>query len=669
MMKLPPCLLTVSQTGILMALVVMVVGCSSEQKPAGAGSEQTKTAAADSKETADEPPESDKPFELGDLVEPYTPPTLEELDKIAEWQDRPVLDGMDVLREQQESEQPPPIPVADALQLRNTSDEENEKILNSLGRVAKPDGSNIDYEQSWVRHVSGDLKSSNPILRSSITEFEFQMMTGFNGTGLLSNDRHLNYFAPAATIKSWQSSKDHTMDKIVLRDDILWSDGKPITAHDIEFSFKVIMSSAVPVLAVRQSVEKFRWVQAYDDHTFVIFHKEAFATNDDNIAAFSIIPKHVYENSIAEDPTLARSKAHTTLEDHPVVGGPYELVRRDRNQEFVVRRRENYYMFNGKQVRPKPHFKEIRTKAIEDLNTALLALKAGQIEEMLLRPEHWFTQANGDDFYRLNTKAHAVEWTEFHFVWNTKTPYFSDVRVRTAMSWAYDYDELLNTICRGLYQPCQGPYHPTNWAFPKDAPEPYHQDLDKAEDLLDEAGWTDSDGDGIRDKEINGRLVPFEFTLNTYQTETAMQASTLLKECLEKIGIICNVKPTEFTVLVESMQNHTFDASMGGWGAGADPDSSENIYRTGAMRNYGSHSNPKVDELFDRGRREFDHEKRAEIYGQIHNLLWQDQPYTWLFNRNSFYAFSKKLRGYNFSPGGPYLFDPGMNSLFKTATP
>ena len=87
-----------------------------------------------------------------------------------------MLDGMDVLREQQESEQPPPIPVEKAPALRNTSDEENEKILNSLGRVAKPDGSNIDYEQGWVRHVAGDLKSSNPILRSSITEFEFQMM-------------------------------------------------------------------------------------------------------------------------------------------------------------------------------------------------------------------------------------------------------------------------------------------------------------------------------------------------------------------------------------------------------------------------------------------------------------------------------------------------------------
>ena len=458
-------------------------------------------------------------------------------------------------------------------------------------------------------------------------------------------------------------------DKIVLRNDITWSDGQPITAHDIEYSFKVIMSSAVPILALRQGVDQLRWVQAYDDHTVVIFHKEALATNDVDMGSLAVIPEHIYKDSIAEDPTLARSDVHTRLEDHPVVGGPYELTKRVRGQEFVVRRRESYYMHNGKQVQSKPYFKEIRVKVIEDLNTALLALKAGQIEEMILRPEHWFTQANDAEFYRLNTKVHATEWTEFHFVWNEKTPFFSDKRVREAMSWAYDYNELLKTICRGLYQPAQGPFNPTSWAFPKNPPEPYHQDLDKAEDLLDEAGWTDSDGDGIRDKVIDGRKVPFEFTLLTYQTETGLQASILLKECLDKIGVICHVKPTEFAALVDAVQNRTFEAAMGGWGAGSDPDTTANIFATGETRNYAGYSNPKVDELFEKGRREFDPEKRASIYQQIHQILWADQVYTWLYYRNSFYAFNKGLRGYNFSPLGPYLYTPGILSVYQAAGP
>jgi peptide/nickel transport system substrate-binding protein len=640
---------------LFIALLVAMVGCSSEERSADAGAAPPQSSDSKAPAAASEPAaETDKPFVLGDLVEPFDPPPLAEIDKTAEWEDRPVLDGMDILRSQQDAEQPPPIPATQALALRNVSDEENTQILNSLGRAAPADGQGIDYDATWVRHVGGDLKSTNPLLRSSVTEFEYQSLTGFNGGGLIVYDRHLNYFAPRETIKSWQTSKDHKLNKVVLRDDITWSDGKPITAYDVEYSFKVIMTSAVPILAVRQGVDQFRWVKAYDDRTVVIFHKEAFATNDDTLSNFSIIPQHVYEKSLAEDPTLARSEEHTRLEDHPVVGGPYELTQRLRNREFVVERRENYYMHDGKQVRPKPHFKQVRTKAIEDLNTALLALKAGQIEEMYLRPEHWFTQANDDDFYRYNTKVHAVDWTEFHFVWNQKTPYFADKRVRQAMSWAYDYDELLKTICRGLYQPGQGPFHPTSWAFPKNnAPQPYHQDLDKAEDLLDEAGWKDSDGDGIRDKMIDGRLVPFEFTLLTYQTETGLQASILLKESLEKIGVVCNVKPTEFTVLVDSVQNRTFEAAMGGWGSGTDPDTSANIYATGETRNYANYSNVRVDELYEKGRREFDPEKRAAIYGEIHSILWEDQPYTWLFYRNSFYAFSKKLRGYNFAPTGP----------------
>ena len=174
------------------------------------------------------------------------------------------------------------------------------------------------------------------------------------------------------------------------------------------------MTSAVPIPAVRQGADQLKWVEAYDDHTLVFFHKEPLATNVTNIS-LQVIPKHIYEKSIADDPTMARSEYHTNLEDHPVVGGPYELVKRERNQEFVVRRRDNYYRCNGKEVRTKPYFKEIRTKVIEDQNTALLAQKAGQIEEMELRAEQWTSQTTGDDFYKLNTKvtAHGVDRVSF----------------------------------------------------------------------------------------------------------------------------------------------------------------------------------------------------------------------------------------------------------------
>lgn len=662
-------------TSSFLIALVLGTGCSSrsDTKPqpkleatsAKPDATESTTADAPTTEAAEASSSPDagppKPFRLGDLVTPFTPPPLAEIDKTAGWIDQPVLSGMEIMRKKQEAEGPPKVPASDALALRNDSAENNTKILSTLSRLAPADGAGVNFDSVLVRHVGGDMKSANPLLISSVTEFEYQ---GLTGVGFIGYDQDLKFFAPKDSVVSWQSSKDHTMDKIVLRDDLTWSDGKPITAHDIKFSFQVIMTEAVPILAVRQGTDQIKWVEAYDDHTVVFFHKEALATNTTNIG-FPILPQHVYEKSLAEDPTMARTEYHTQLEDKPVVGGPYELVRRVRNQEFVVGRREGYYIVNGKQVRPTPYFKEVRVKAIEDINTALLALKAGQIEQMELRAEQWTSQTNGDDFYKRNTKVTAPEWTEFHFTWNLKSPFFSDKQVRHAMSWAFDYDEFLTKISYGLYQPCRGPYNAGSWMFPKNGPQPYQQDLDKAEDLLDQAGWTDSDGDGIRDKEINGRRVPFEFTLLTYQSESGIQCATLMKECLGKIGIICNVKPTEFTVLTDLEQKHKFEAAMGGWGSGTDPDTSSNLYVTNEGRNYGNYSNKRVDELFEKGRREFDLEKRAAIYGEIHNILWEDQPYTWIFCRNSFYAFNKSIRGYNFSPTGPFLFSPGFDSLFK----
>ena len=113
------------------------------------------------------------------------------------------------------------------------------------------------------------------------------------------------------------------------------------------------------------------------------------------------------------------------------------ITKRARRQEIVLTRREGWYMHNGKQVRDKPYFKEIRFRVIEDPSIALLAVKNGEIDEMLLTAEQWMTQTGDDDFYRLNTKASGVEWTFFAFQWNTKTPFFSDVRVRKAMSYAF----------------------------------------------------------------------------------------------------------------------------------------------------------------------------------------------------------------------------------------
>ncbi len=631
-------------------LAVSLAGCiGAATEEAGSVSTDSTQAAADSK----------KPFALGDLIEPFDPPKLEDLDATAKWIDQPVLDSMELLRDRQKGEKVLAT-AKEALAVRNTSPEANAKILSALGRLPESE-KQVDWDAVAVRHSLADVKSMNPLMISSTTEFD---VTGLTSFGLFGFDWNFRPFASRDSVVSWQTSEDHTMDKVVIRDDLTWSDGKPITAHDVVFSFKAIMSDKVPVPAVRSGTDKLRWIEAYGDHTLVFFHKEPLATNVWNLN-FPVIPKHVYEKSIAEDPTLQDSPYHVKLENDPISGGAYEIVRRTRGREIVLRARESYAMHEGKQVRDKPHFNEVRFKIIEDPTVALLALKKGEIDELQLTPEQWTTQTDGDDFYNKNTKAFGLEWVSFHFGWNMDTAFFKDVRVRKAMSYAFNHDEMLNKLLYGLYEPSTGTFHKTSRWHPKEKLEAYKQDLDKAEALLDEAGWTDHDGDGIRDQQIGGRNVRFEFSILCNNDPLRIAICNLLKQNLDRIGIICNVRPMEFTVLMEKTQKREFQAFFGGWGTGADPDTSENIWGTGEGRNYVGYSNPEVDRLFQEGRKEFDVEKRAEIYRRIHKTLYEDQPYTWLYVRNSFYGFNKDLRGYNFSPRGPYNYGPGFSSLWK----
>ena len=588
----------------------------------------------------------------------FAPPPLDSLDRDAKWIDRPVRDALADLSAELATDPPLATP-AEALALKNDSADHNAKILSALGRL--PAAGAADLGSRISRHLPVDLNSTNPVLTSSSAESDVLGLTGF---GLFSFDRHLEPFAAAETVAKWQTSVDGTLDKLVLRDDLLWSDGQPITAHDVAFSYKLIMDERVPVPAVRSGTDQLRGVHAYDDHTLVYFHREPLATNVWNIN-FPVIPRHVYGETWEDDPTLKDSTRHVALEAKPVCGGPYEIVQRVRGQEILLRARESWHTVGDKQVRAKPFFNEIRFRILEDPNTALLALKKGEIEEMALLPEQWTTQTGDDGYYAKNTKATAPEWVSFHFSWNTKSPFFADRRVRRAMSHAFDHERMLETTCHGLYTPCTGIFHPTAWMATKKPLEAYRQDLDRAEALLDEAGWIDRDNDGIRDREIDGRSVPFEFTVLCSQQPMAQEISALLQQSLERIGVRVNVRPTEFTVLQQQLLEKKFDAAFGGWGAGADPDTSSNIWATGEGRNFGSYSNPEVDRLFAEGRAEVDRTKRAEKYARIQEILYEDQPSTWLYWRNSFHGFSKDLRGYVFSPRGPFHYSPGFGSIWK----
>ncbi|MEW4454795.1 ABC transporter substrate-binding protein [Bremerella sp. JC817] len=602
-------------------------------------------------------------FDEGLPFPDFTPPaTLEELDSANKWTDKTVVDPLPHLDEELKDFKPPMTP-AEACEIRPKDDADYKKILQSM-RIQPSKENPAEQDASWVHHENGDVNSLNPLRMSSVGDFFYVYMCGVSAT---TSTIDLESVGDGRFIKTWQGNEDNTIQKVVIRDDLTWSDGTPITAYDWEFTYKVLLHPKLSVMfpALPSSLDKVKLIKAYDDHTFVIFHEMSSPVNDMKLE-FPIVPKHLYEPAIAVDPTLTDSDFFLEQEIHPTVGGPYEVTQRDRNQRIVLKRRESFYMKDGKQIQAKPHFAEIRMEIIENPNQALLAMTAGKLDDSQISATKWDTETNTAEFYEKNIKVKHIAWSEGHIAWNTETPYFNDARTRRAMSHAIDYDAIINGIMKGIHEQANGPFHPSAWFAPQPSLPMYDTDLAKSRELLTEAGWTDSDSDGILDKEIDGKKVAFSFQLmHPAGSPVSEQIARQVSNDLGKLGIKAEPRQFEWTVLQDKARSHNFDALMAGWGAGGDPFSTDNIYGTGAPRNYGQYSNPEVDKLYKLGLAELDREKRAKHYHDIAKILYEDQPYTWLYYRADLYGFNKRMRGYQFSPTGPWFYEPGAFSVWK----
>ena len=607
----------------------------------------------------------DVPSDLVDRDTFEAPATLDELKAGFEWEDGRIADGVAVIEETARTE--PPIPMDEAIGLENDSAKANAKLLKAFGQYPQ-DESEVDYDARFVMHFSADAKTTNPILISSKYD---QDLLGLTGIGLIGTDYQMQPYAPKDVVAEWKQSKDRLVDLFVLRDDLTWSDHPvygsdvPVTAYDVEFSFDTIMDEEIPVYAVRSGTDELVDVVAYDDRTVAIFHESSKATNINN-AGFPILPKHVYAKTIPDDKSLVNSEAHIDLEEKPVVAGPYEIIQRSTGQRTVLARREAFYMHDGEQVRAKPHFAEVQCEIISDLNTALLAMKNGKLDYLELTPQQWDSQTSGDDFYNNCTKLSGEGWAYSCAMFNTTSPIFKDRNVRRAISYAFDHAEFLDTVTYGLYRPGQGPFHPDSWYAPDPKPQALEQDFDIAEELLDESGWLDTDGDGIRDKD--GKKMSITVLYGT-GSQTSEAVAKLLAVSLDQVGIEVNPKSTEFTTMQDRARKAEFDMMVMGWGTGSDPDSAKNLWTTRAIetegRNFARFRNEAVDTLFVRGIYEFDREKRGRLYGRISELLWHEQPYIFLGYRPELVSLSNTMRGVQFSPRGMIGYGGGFEGLWK----
>jgi peptide/nickel transport system substrate-binding protein len=583
------------------------------------------------------------------------------------WTRRPCVDFVEHLR-QAIAREPRLATEAEALALANDGDAANAKILSALGRLPENDAE-VDWDATCTRYLLSEPKTLNPLFRQAVVE---GLLEEVLFSLLVRYDWEFRVFGDLDVLVSWETSEDRLIDRFVLRDDLTWSDGKPFTAHDVEFSWKALMDPRVRIPAYRTIAAGLKDVKAIDDRTVLCFQKDAFATNDTHLG-WPIVARHVYEKSRQEDPTLEASAYHIELSRKPVTSGPYKLVSWSPG-ELILERREGWYQdAGGKRIRRKPFLQRVRFRVIPEPATAFNEFTTGGLDEVQLDSVRWVGATAQSGFYGRATKVRGEQWSIAYVGWCAKlksgapSPFFADARVRRAMALALDHEFLMKDILYGIYRQGRGIFHPDAWMAAKGL-EPMKQNLDEAERLLEEAGWKDTDGDGVRDRVVDGGRVPFRFSLSCPAGGSGPKIAEQLQSDLEKIGVKCEVKLIQWIPFQKELEDREAQAFMMVLTTGTDPDTLTNFWTTGAFkdgRNIVGYSNPRVDALFEQGRREFDRAKRAAIYAEIERILHADHPWTILLYQPTFWGFSKDIRGYRHSPRGFYNFRPGFLSIWK----
>ncbi len=525
----------------------------------------------------------------------------------------------------------------------------------SLFEAPPQDLSQIATDETLFLQLDGSPNTLNPLFISSMYEFQlvdvlYSMPYTFNKEMIwqLNNDM----------VESFEESPDHTTCILKIKPGLTWHDGVPLTAHDIVYSWGQILDDKVPCQTMKATTEPIKECAALDDLTVKYVQPDAFATRLWNLE-FPIIPKHIYEVDKTNNPDLITGEYYNRQSRNPIGNGPYKFVEWQENDKIVVERWEEY-------PGEKPYFKRIVYKIIPDQNVTLMSFEKEDIDVIYrLSAQQFAMETNTDTFKKVGYKALGQEWGFSYIGWNMdgSNPFFADKRVRYAMTHALNIPLIREKISFNLPMICQGEYHPDSWMFNPNI-QLLKYDLEKSKALLDEAGWVVDPQDGWRYKTTSGEKVKFSFTLTLPQGSTSgPKIAAVFQEDLKKIGVEMKTQTIEWATFQQRCLKHEFQAETAAWGTGTDPDTNWNLWRTEEYktgRNYGGYSNPVVDELFVQGRKEFDFEKRKKIYQEIHKILYEDQPYTWIFNSPILSAFNQRIRGVQFSPRGIYNFDPSL---------
>ncbi|MDX1582457.1 MAG: ABC transporter substrate-binding protein [Thermoanaerobaculia bacterium] len=487
-----------------------------------------------------------------------------------------------------------------------------------------------------LRHLSGDVSTLNFVRHNTLNE---KYVLSCLHDPLLSWNDSLELVPGLA--ESWDVEDAGRKFTFKLDPRANFSDGTPVKASDVVFTLKKIVdpeSRSAQYAGLFSGLDLSR-TRAVDEKTVEVVFSIARASQ---IQAFNIpvLPEHVYgEGEFSEH-------------DFDVVGtGPYVLERRVPGQEIRLKRRDNYW-------RKSPFIEEIVFRVIGDDTTAWNAMRRGELDAMKISTDRW-VEAKASPAASRIMDFYVFYELEYSFIaWNNRHPALSDRRVRRAMSMALDRQSLIESLYQGTARIITGPFTPDQPYYNAQV-EPIQYDLEQAASLLEQAGWTDSDGDGIRDR--GGEPLSIEMFLSAGST-FSQQAAQVLQEALAQIGVELEITPLERATFFSRIIEGDFEAAFLSWGIDFDPDQFTVFHSSQfppSGQNFVHYSNPVADELIVEGRNELDREERIEIYQRLHEVLAEDQPYTWVVQESKKWAVNKRIRNVEVAQGiGLFLWYP-----------
>ncbi len=406
-----------------------------------------------------------------------------------------------------------------------------------------------------------------------------------------------------------------------LRDNLRFSDGHPLTAQDVVFTYNLIMNPAIAAPRQKAYLERIRQVTATGTSEVEFVFAEPYFEAFELAAGFQVMPKHFYETFPAE--TFNQSVGLL------LGSGPYRLESPTSwkpGTAITLVRNERYWGL-------QPAFNRLVFKEISSDKGRLAAFRNGEVDVFGATPEQYYDMIKDAELLK---RVHNFEYQSpvggyRYIAWNQKNPLFADKRVRRALTLLLDRQRMIDQIMLGYGVIATGPFNPQSKQYNPQV-KPYPFDVEGARKALAEAGFQDRNGDGVIESP-DGK--PFEFRL-TYPAGSGNYDKMALfaKDAYARAGIVLKPDPLEWAVFTERIEQKNFEAISLGWTSGIETDIYQMFHSSQSGPggdNFISYKSPELDAAIDQARQEMDEARRMPLWQKAHEIIHEDQPYTFLW--------------------------------------